>query len=160
MSEKSSPAHHPNRPRQIPDRCPVHNMTQSHPQAPYRSVPDTGAAYPGLNPASALCTPGAGGYGFSLVFSLIIRSACGCSPGTYGTTFSHMTPSSPSFFLLLFQSVHCRQLRKCRQGMFHGLMGHTICETHKSRTAKCASLYHQKIKFLSLVYKFFFVFHR
>ena len=26
-------------------------------------------------------TPGAGGYGFSLVFSLIIFSFCGCSPG-------------------------------------------------------------------------------
>jgi trk system potassium uptake protein len=28
-----------------------------------------------------------GGYGFSFVFSLIMSASCGCSPGTYGTTF-------------------------------------------------------------------------
>ena len=106
------------------------------------------------------CVAGAGGYGFSLVFSLIIRSACGCSPGTYGTTFLTYDSQFSIPFLLLFQSVHCRQLRKCRQGMFHGLMGHTVRQTHESRTAESTSLYHQKIKFLSLVYEFFLVFHR
>ena len=30
---------------------------------------------------------GDGGYGFSFVFSLIMSASCGCSPGTYGTTF-------------------------------------------------------------------------
>ena len=35
---------------------------------------------------NTFATPGAGGYGFSLVLSLITRSF-GCSPGTYGSTF-------------------------------------------------------------------------
>ena len=41
---------------------------------------------PGTAAATAAATPGAGGYGFSLAFSLTTSAILSCSPGVYGSS--------------------------------------------------------------------------
>lgn len=84
--------------RQTPVKILHHILTRSHPLTQKMPGQDKDASLSVSNSFSTFCTPGAGEYGFSFVFSLMISLFFGCSPGVYGVT--SLTFFSQFFILL------------------------------------------------------------